>query len=141
MQKTVLVVDPNRANLRELAMFWHDQPWQTITTNTLEEAIDILDEQAIDMIIAIEDLGWLSGYEFLRLTHHRYPRTIRILITNDSSSVNSMSFSPCFHAEDHFHVVASNPYYNASTTEIVREMFGLESDETYHVTGHVQSDF
>jgi len=135
MQQTVLVIDPDRAGLREIAMLWQDQPWQTITANTLEEAIDILDEKAIDMIIAVEDLGWLSGYEFLRLTHHRYPRTIRVLMTNDSMTANRKSFSPYFHAEDHFHIVASKPYDCESMTAVVREMFGLENCETYQATG------
>jgi len=137
MKKTVLVIDPDRAGLREIATLWQDQPWQTITANTLEEAIDILDEKAIDMIIAVEDLGWLSGYEFLRLTHHRYPRMIRILMTNESLTSGHKSFSPYFHAQDHFHIVASKPYYNESMTDIVREMFGLGTGngKAYQTTG------
>ena len=139
MRKTVLVIDPDRAALREIAMHWQDQPWQTITATTLEEAIDILDDGAIDMIIAVEDLGWLSGYEFLRLTHHRYPRMVRVLITNDTITASRRSFSPCFHAEDHFHIVASKPYSSESMTSIVREMFGLGDSKTYQTTG--QSNF
>ena len=141
MQKTVLVIDPDCAGLREIVTLWQGQPWQTITANTLEEAIDILDEKAIDAIIAVDDLGWLSGYEFLRLTHHRYPRMIRILMTDDSLASNRHSFSPYFHAEDHFHIVASKPYYSDSMTDIVREMFGLGvgDDKAYQTTG--QSDF
>jgi len=135
MQKTVLVVDPDCAGLREITKLWHDQPWQTITTNTLEEAIDLLDEKVIDMIVTVEDLGWLSGYEFLRLTHHRYPRMVRILVTNDSSTSSLNSFSSCFHAEDHFHLVTSKPYYRDSMTEIVREMFGLEDHASFQSTG------
>ena len=141
MQQTVLVIDPDRAGLREIAMHWQDQPWQTITAHTLEEAIDLLDEKAIDMIIAVEDLGWMNGYEFLRLTHHRYPRMIRILIINDSPAASRKSFSPYFHAEDHFHIVASKPYSSESMTAIVREMFGLGESEAYHATDNVQSHF
>ena len=141
MQKIVLVIDPDRTGLREIAKLWWDQPWQTITANTLEEAIDVLDEKCIDMIIAVEDLGWLSGYEFLRLTHHRYPRMIRVLIANDSLTSSQKSLLPCFHAEDHFHVTASKPYSSESMTDIVREMFGLENTKTYQTTGKEQSDF
>jgi len=137
MKKTVLVIDPDIADLREIAMFWQNQPWQTITAYSLEEAIDILDEKTIDMIIAAEELGWLSGYEFLRLTHHRYPQTIRVLMINDSLTANRKSFSPCFHAEDHLHIVASKPYCCESMTDIVREMFGLEDSKKYQTTGTV----
>ena len=141
MQQTVLVIDPDRTGLREITLLWQDQPWQTITANTLEEAIDILDEKDIDMIIAVEDLGWLSGYDFLRLTHHRYPRMIRILVTNELMSGSRTSFSPCFRAEDHFHIVASKPYDCESMTAVVREMFGLENSETFQATGQSHNRF
>ncbi len=126
MQKTVLVIDPDQVRLSKVLSFWHDQPWRTITANTLEEAIDVLDDTTVDMVIASDDLGWLSGTEFLRLTHHRYPRMIRILITNESSTMLEKSSSHGFHAEDHFHLATSQPCNSEYVTEIVREMFGFE---------------
>ena len=127
MSKTVLVIDQHRKRLSEIVSFWHDLPWRTMTANTLEEAIDILDDTAIDMIIAAEDLGWLSGAEFLNLTHHRYPRMIRILITNELLNANQKPLSACFHAEDLFHLAMPQSYINDDMTQIVYEMFGLEA--------------
>ena len=141
MQHTVLVIDPDRTGLREIALFWQDQPWQTIMAHTLEEAIDLLDEEVIDMIIAVDDLGWMNGYEFLRLTHHRYPRMIRILVTNESMSARRKVFSPYFHAEDHFHIVASKPFNSEFMTGIVREMFGLEDSGICRTADPLPSGF
>jgi len=141
MKKTVLVIDPDRTRLSEIMSCWHDHPWWTITATTLEEAIDILDDTAIDMIIAVEDLGWLSGHEFLRLTHHRYPRMIRILIASESSMTNQKPFSPYFHAEDHFHVVTSQHCDSDDTTKIVHEILALEERILHQTTGNLRSDF
>ena len=135
MTKTVLVIDPNRNRLSEIVSFWYDSPWRTLTANTLEEAIDILDEMTIDMIIAAEDLGWLSGAEFLSLTHHRYPRMIRILITNELLIGNEKPLSVCFHAEDHFHLATSQSCTSDDMTDIVHKMFGLEDRTAHQVSG------
>ena len=140
MKKTVLVIDSDRTRLSEIMSSWHDHPWWTITATTLDEAIDILDDTIIDMIIAVEDLGWLSGADFLRLTHHRYPRMIRILIANETFMTHQESFSPCFHAEDHFHVVATQPYNSEYMTEIVHEMFGLEERKSHQASDYLPSD-
>jgi len=138
MQKTVLVVDPDQCRLSGIASYWHDQPWKTITTNTLEEAIDILDDMVVDMIIATDDLGWLSGSEFLRLTHHRYPRMIRILITQEQLISTIKPHSLCFHAEDHFHLVTSKQYDTKFMTQVVQEMFGMEICSFQRVSGNLQ---
>ena len=135
MRKTILVIDPDRTHLAKITSFWHDQPWQTITTNTLEEAIDILDDTSIDMIIAIDELGWLNGAEFLRLTHHRYPRMFRILVTNEPETVTERSYPDFFHAEDHFHLATSHPCDSREMTAIVHEMFGLEDRMSCQVSG------
>ncbi|MCL2622157.1 MAG: hypothetical protein FWD31_00715 [Planctomycetaceae bacterium] len=135
MSKTILVIDPNRKRLSEIVPFWHKSPWQTLTAASLEEAIDILDDAAVDMIITVEDLGWLSGTEFLALTHHRYPRMIRVLITHELLKENEKPLSAYFHAEDHFHVTTSQPYTSDFMTEIVREMFGMEERMTHRVSG------
>jgi len=136
MQKTVLVIDPNQNRLSEIVSYWHDQPWRTMTAYTLEEAIDILDDTTIDMIIAVEDVGWLSGAEFLRLTQHRYPRMIRILITQELLRSNGKPLSSCFHAEDLYHLATSQPYTSKNMTDVVREMFGLEVRKSGMTSGY-----
>ena len=136
MPKTVLVIDPNRTHLAEIVSYWHNSPWRTMTANTLEEAIDILDDTVIDMIITVEDLGWLSGSDFLRLTHHRYPRMIRILITQELLKANEKPLSTCFHAEDFVHLATPQPYISKSMTDIVHEMFGLDTRMSHQASGH-----
>ena len=134
MSKTVLVIDPNRKRLSEIMDFWRDFPWRTMTANTLEEAIDILDDTTIDMIIAVEDLGWLSGAEFLSLTHHRYPRMIRILVTQEKLKGNEKPLLACFHAEDLFHLATPQSYISDAMSDIVYEMFGLGERVARHAT-------
>jgi len=136
MSKTVLVIDPNRERLSDVVSYWHDSPWRTMTANTLEEAIDILDDMSIDMVIAVEDLGWLSGAEFLSLTHHRYPRMIRVLVTHELLKGNQKPLSVSFHAEDLCHLTTSQSYTSDGMTDIVREMFGLEERMSRQVSGN-----
>ena len=128
MERTVLVINSNRSHLSEILSYWYDQLWRTVTADSLEEAIDILEDMQVDMIIAMEDFGWLSGLEFLRLTHNRYPRTFRILITRENVE-KEKAVSSMFHAEDEIHCITSHPCNSEKMTEIVYEMFDLESDQ------------
>lgn len=127
MERTVLVIDPDCSHLSEILSCWHDQPWRTVTANSLEEAIDVLDDECVDMVIAVEDLGWLSGSEFLRLTHNRYPQMLRVLISEKPCG-KEKPLSSLFHAEDHIHQVTDQPCDSEEMTAIVHEMFGLQYD-------------
>ena len=126
MQKTILVIAPDSEYLSQITAYWHDRPWRTITTPTLEEAIDILNDTDIDMIIATEKLSWLSGSEFLRLTHQRYPKMFRILIADDPSSTWDMRGPTYFHAESPIHFATSHPCDSECVTQAVYDMFGME---------------
>ena len=126
MQKTVLVIDPDRSRLSEITTAWHNLPWRTITVPTLEEAIDILNDTIVDMVIVPEELSWLSGSEFLRLTHHRYPGMIRVLINEDALSVKKPEEPADFHAESRIHFTTSQPCDSECMIHAVYELFGLE---------------
>ena len=122
------MIDLDRSHLSKVLSYWCAQPWRTVTANSLEEAIDILEDTQVDIIIAAEDIGWLSGSEFLRLTHRRYPRTFRILISRENVEKEKV-VSSMFHAEDEIHCITSHPCNSTSMTEIIYEMFDLESDQ------------
>jgi Response regulator containing CheY-like receiver, AAA-type ATPase, and DNA-binding domains len=126
MKKTVLVIDPDREHLLEITRSWQSQPWRTITVPTLEEAIDVLSDTGVDMIIAAEELNWLNGSEFLRLTHHRYPQMIRVLITEEPDLIWNWSEPLCFHAESRIHFATSLPCTSECVVNAIYDLFGLE---------------
>jgi len=132
MQKTILVVDENRERLENIAAYWHDEPWRTITVPTAQEAIDVLDDMPVDMVIVPENMNWISGSEFLRLTCHSYPKMIRILITEDAPSKENEHEArkmPRFRASNRIHHFSPHPCDSEYMTQVVYAMFGMEREE------------
>ncbi|MDR1382987.1 MAG: hypothetical protein LBJ67_03945 [Planctomycetaceae bacterium] len=132
MQKTVLVVDEDQERLMKIALYWHDEPWRTITVPTAQEAIDVLDDMPIDMVIVQENMNWISGTEFLKLTCHSYPKMIRVLLTEDAPEKiewHEARLMPKFHASNRIHHFSPHPCDSEYMTQVVYAMFGMEREE------------
>lgn len=50
-----------------------------------EEALELLENVAIDVIVADQGMAGMSGTELLSLVRAKYPRTIRFMLTGQSS--------------------------------------------------------
>ncbi|MFH1488289.1 MAG: response regulator [Pseudomonadota bacterium] len=81
MPRKVLVVDdePVIRDLFESAL--SREPYVILSAASAEDALEILDHEAVDVVISDEKMPGLSGSEFLVLVREKYPDTIRIVLT------------------------------------------------------------
>ncbi|MEO1635622.1 MAG: response regulator, partial [Cyanobacteria bacterium J06631_9] len=76
----ILVVDDEPDNLDLLyRTFYRD--FKVIKANSGQDALDLLAEHDIAVIISDQRMPGMSGTELLRLTADRYPNSIRIMLT------------------------------------------------------------
>lgn len=79
----VLLVDDEERILRSLALLLRSQ-YHVQTTTDAHAAIDIVAQQAIDVIVSDQRMPIMRGADLLREVAARSPRTMRILLTGYS---------------------------------------------------------
>ncbi|SFF02668.1 hybrid sensor histidine kinase/response regulator [Thermoflexibacter ruber] len=82
---SILYVDDELVNLNVFkATFRRD--YDIFTANSAQEAMEILRQQAIDLIISDQRMPKMTGVEFLKWTLAEYPHAIRIILTGFSDT-------------------------------------------------------
>lgn len=82
---SILYVDDELVNLNVFkATFRRD--YDIFTANSAQEAMEILRQQAIDLIISDQRMPKMTGVEFLKWTLTEYPHAIRIILTGFSDT-------------------------------------------------------
>jgi len=77
---TILYVDDEESNLRIFKNTFRKQ-YNIITATSGAEALNLLDNQEIDLILTDQRMPGMSGIDFLKITIAKYPELNRILIT------------------------------------------------------------
>jgi two-component system, probable response regulator PhcQ len=85
MHPQILIVDDEPNIRHSLMRLFDSEGFQAIPASDSESALEVLREQAIDVIISDERLSGMSGVEFLSLVHQEYPETIRIILTSQAN--------------------------------------------------------
>jgi diguanylate cyclase (GGDEF)-like protein len=85
-ERTVLLVDDNEYDL----LLWRDAfaplDCRILTAVSAELALDILANNAIDIVISDQNMPTMSGTRFLSTVRQFYPDAIRIMLTGDESN-------------------------------------------------------
>lgn len=81
---TVLFVDDERPILRALVRFGRARDWEVLTAENGAEALDLLQDHEIDVIVSDMRMPGMNGAELLIEFQKRSPDTIRILLTGYS---------------------------------------------------------
>jgi response regulator RpfG family c-di-GMP phosphodiesterase len=81
---TVLFVDDERPILRALVRFGRAREWHVLTAENGEQALALLEEHEIDVIVSDMRMPGMNGAELLIEFQNRSPDTIRILLTGYS---------------------------------------------------------
>lgn len=79
-QGSVLLIDDERENLDGLQALLETKYTIYSTTSPLK-ALQIMENQSIDVIISDQRMSEMTGIEFFQKIHHRYPNYIGILLT------------------------------------------------------------
>ena len=76
----LLIVDDEKDILRTLALTFEEE-YNVFTTSTGMEALKILEQEDIALILADQRMPEMTGVEFLERTIERHPEVIRMILT------------------------------------------------------------
>lgn len=79
--RRLLLVDDEANILSALRRLLRQDRYEIITANSGNEALDVLKNSAVDVIITDQRMPGMTGVEFLRLAKNRYPDTVRIVLS------------------------------------------------------------
>ncbi|MFQ5456121.1 MAG: response regulator [Nitrospirota bacterium] len=91
MDDSILIVDDEPYIFKSIKRILLDFPYKIYSASNGKEALDILEEQKIKLVISDEKMPEMSGTEFLSIVKERYPDIIRIMLTGHASIEAAMS--------------------------------------------------
>lgn len=88
-QPGVLFVDDEKGILAALRRLFIDEEWDLYFALSAAEALEVLGEQRVDLVISDVRMPGMDGIELLMKVKQAYPQTVRILLSGyaDNSSV------------------------------------------------------
>ena len=84
MLKTILFVDDESQILRAITRIFMDTEYEIITVESGKEALDILENQKVDVIVSDMKMPNMTGYELLSQVKKRFPSMVRIILSGFS---------------------------------------------------------
>lgn len=81
----ILVVDDEPHVTEALKRTLRKEPYEILSANSANEALQILARQPIAVVISDENMPGMRGTEFLALVYREYPETTRIMLTGNAS--------------------------------------------------------
>ncbi|WPX08342.1 HDOD domain-containing protein [Anaerocellum danielii] len=81
MSKSILFVDDEVSILKALNRAFLDEDYELYFAQSAEEALKIMEENYINLIIADMRMPNISGFELLKTVKQKYPGTIRIILS------------------------------------------------------------
>jgi len=85
MQPVIMIVDDEPPVRELLTEALSREPWEILCAGTAEEALAILEQEPVDVVLSDEKMPGLSGSEFLTIVRRQFPHTIRMILTGHAS--------------------------------------------------------
>lgn len=79
--KTVLFVDDDEAILRSLERGLLDVPYNKLFTKSCQEALEILKQEEVHVIVTDLRMPEMSGLEFIKIIKQEYPHIIMMVLS------------------------------------------------------------
>lgn len=122
--KKILVVDDEVQILKAFTRMFMETDYKILTAENGKEALDLLENNEIDMVISDMRMPLMDGYQLLNTVKEKYPRIIRIILSGYADE------KPMFRAL--LHNVAKlfvfKPWKNEEFLQIIHKLF--EVDQT-----------
>ena len=80
-RRTILVVDDEQAVREALKSILGREGYSVITAEDGARALQLLGEDAVDLIISDQNMPGMSGIDLLKLVRVRHPRVMRVMLT------------------------------------------------------------
>ncbi|MEW6739770.1 MAG: response regulator [Nitrospirota bacterium] len=85
MEDDILIVDDEPNVISALTRVFIDEPYRIHSANSASEAMEILKEHPIKVVISDEKMPEISGSEFLSMVREQFPHIIRVILTGHAS--------------------------------------------------------
>ncbi|MBI4774205.1 MAG: response regulator [Deltaproteobacteria bacterium] len=85
MSSKVLFVDDEPHVTEALKRALRKEPYEVLSAGSARDALRVLSEQPIDVVVSDERMPGMSGSEFLAQVADAYPDTIRIILTGHAT--------------------------------------------------------
>ena len=79
--RTVLLVDDEEQILRSLKRGLIDEPYKTFFANGGREALEILQQNEVHVIVTDMRMPEMSGLDLLRIVKEKYPHIVRMVLS------------------------------------------------------------
>ncbi|MBN2493126.1 MAG: response regulator [Deltaproteobacteria bacterium] len=86
MAYRVLVVDDEDEALAAIKRAMRKEPFEFFWARSAQQALEILGQERVDVVISDEQMPGMAGTEFLALVRERFPETIRFLLSGHVDS-------------------------------------------------------
>ena len=84
MKPKLLFVDDEPHVLEGIKVAFRHAPYQIMTAQSADEALRLLDQTAIDVVVSDQQMPGMPGLDFLRAVRRGFPETIRIMLTGQA---------------------------------------------------------
>ncbi|MHC4735311.1 MAG: response regulator [Planctomycetota bacterium] len=78
-KRTVLFVDDEEKILRSLKRGLMDEPYESLFANSGQEALEILKQKEVHVLVTDMRMPEMSGLDLLRIVKKEYPHIIRMV--------------------------------------------------------------
>lgn len=81
MEKAILFVDDEKQILKSIRRLFLDSDFTVYTAGSGEEALKLMEDIKIDLIVADMRMPVMDGYELLQKVKQKYPSTVRLILS------------------------------------------------------------
>ena len=113
---TLLVVDDEERILSALRRSLRRDGWRVLTAGTSDEALRMLDEEPIDVVLSDHKMPRMSGLEVLEVAARRRPAAARVLISGWPDEIPAERLAALG-----VHALVPKPWDDAELKRILRE--------------------
>ena len=82
--RTILLVDDEPYTLEALRRVFRNEPYRLLATESSAAALDVMETESVDLVIADYNMSGMLGTELLKEIHDTWPDTIRIMLTGQA---------------------------------------------------------
>jgi YesN/AraC family two-component response regulator len=87
---TVLLVDDEPAILRAIVRALHASPFEVLAVESAAEALSLMRERRVDVLVTDIDMPEMSGLELVKLVRRELPATLRIVLTGAATMARAL---------------------------------------------------
>lgn len=101
-ERTVLFVDDDPIVLRSIARGLLDEPYSMFFAKSGKEALDILEQQTVHVLVTDMRMPQMDGTELLKIVTKKYPNIVKMVL---SGYTNTTALAMAVHQEGVFKII------------------------------------